>query len=220
MSCSLLAQGPVQPPVASWRCRSERRRARLAVRSRSLDHSLPLAARRLVATAPSRCCAHAHSQEAARGSEPALLHARRFSALCAVSDSAASVEDDELVSASFRERAASAASTGSSDETLASRIAAGEFSSQSPFVDLLKPLRKWLAQLPGPGASPLWNAIALPRPSCASKRRIKRPLFAALPPHAPLSSPPQRVRLHWALPSCPAPRCGRCPKRRATSARL
>ena len=61
-------------------------------------------------------------------------------------------EKEDMVSSAFKERVASAASTGSSDSELAARIASGEFSNTSPLVEALKPLRKWLAQLPGPGA--------------------------------------------------------------------
>jgi hypothetical protein len=60
--------------------------------------------------------------------------------------------DGELVDALFKERVASAQSTGSADQELAARIAAGEFSSSSPLVEFFKPLRKALAQVPGPGA--------------------------------------------------------------------
>jgi len=61
-------------------------------------------------------------------------------------------ETDSLVDDLFKERVASATSTGSADESLAARIAAGEFSSTSPLVEFFKPLRKALAQVPGPGA--------------------------------------------------------------------
>ena len=78
------------------------------------------------------------------------------------------VEKDDLVSSAFKERvaienerSASAASTGSADSDLAARIASGEFSNTNPLVEALKPLRKWLAQLPGPGAC---------LPPCASPR--------------------------------------------------
>jgi hypothetical protein len=85
-------------------------------------------------------------------------------------------EDEELVGRSFKERVAAATSTGSADEALAARIAAGEFSSSNPLVEFFKPLRKTLSQLGGPGAwrdggnpHPLWPLRQPPpRLACAA----------------------------------------------------
>ena len=104
-----------------------------------------------------RPAAGAHASTSSGGSE--RKRGRHCARALYDSGEADTVEKDDLVSSAFKERvasaserSASAASTGSSDKELAARIASGEFSNSNPLVEALKPLRKWLAQLPGPGA--------------------------------------------------------------------
>ena len=76
-------------------------------------------------------------------------------------------EDDHVVARALEvESGALASSTGSDDDELARRIAAGEFSSVSPLVTFIKPLRKQLAQLGSAGASPPKTPCFCPRAAC------------------------------------------------------
>ena len=115
-------------------------------------------------------------------------------------------KDENLVSSAFKERvasaserSASAASTGSADSELAARIASGEFSNSNPLVEALKPLRKWLAQLPGPGA-------CLLRRSCRCEAAQPIKLAASGVGHGRLAAGRRRN----AVAAPPAPREGLC----------
>lgn len=115
--------------------------------------------------------------------------------------------DEHLVSEYVKERTAertaAATSTGSSDEALASRIAAGEFSNSSPVVEVLKPLRKWLAQLGPPGAPPgpfcwhasiRWRAAARP-PAAAARRPVAQKSTSLRSAQRRGARPPRRSAL-------------------------
>jgi hypothetical protein len=88
-------------------------------------------------------------------SRPGVPARGRVAARAILNNEPETEEDDYIVSRALAEApltAAAATSTGSNDESLARRIAAGEFSSTSPIVEFFKPLRKTLAQMGAPGA--------------------------------------------------------------------
>jgi hypothetical protein len=136
-------------------------------------------------------------------------------------------EDDFIVSRALAEAppaVAAATSTGSNDEALARRIAAGEFSSTSPFVEFFKPLRKSLAQMGAPGAlrarhgrRRAGSGFCLPLfcPACRSAQRARaaprRAAAAHTRTHTPRACAAPRAGLVCALLTAPTSLAARLP---------